>query len=43
MNKRIIQKERKITVKLIENEKVHNHKLAEFFARRINERGIEKS
>lgn len=31
--------ERKITVRLIETEKIHNHRLAEYFARKFNERG----
>ena len=37
-----MRNERKIIVKLIESDKVHNHRLiAEFFAKRINERGID--
>ena len=34
-------KERKITVKLIEQEYINNHRLAEYFARKYNERGIK--
>lgn len=33
--------ERKVIVKLIENEKIHNHRLAEYFANKFNERGIK--
>ena len=37
-----MRNERKVIVQLIESDKVHNHRLiAEFFAKRINERGIE--
>ena len=37
-----MRNERKIIVKLIESDKVHNNRLiAEFFAKRINERGID--
>ena len=32
--------ERKVVVKLIETEKIHNARLAEYFANRIKERGI---
>lgn len=36
-----MRNERKVIVRLIESDKVHNHRLlAEFFAKRINERGI---
>lgn len=35
-----MRNERKITVKLIESERIHNHRLVEYFARRINERGL---
>lgn len=36
-----MRNERKMIVRLIESEKVHNHRLiAEYFAKRINERGI---
>lgn len=34
--------ERKVIVRLIESDKVHNHRLlAEFFAKKINERGVK--
>ena len=33
--------ERKVVVKLIESEKIHNHRLAEYFARKFNEREYE--
>ena len=42
MNKRRVQKERKITVEFIKNGKIHNRKLVEIFTRKINEKGIEK-
>lgn len=33
--------QRKVVVKLIDSEKVHNHRLlAEYFAKKYNERGI---
>ena len=32
---------REIVVNLIESEKIHNHRLAEYFARKFNERGIK--
>lgn len=36
-----MRNERKIIVRLIDSDKVHNHRLiAEFFAKKINERGI---
>lgn len=36
-----MRNERKIIVRLIDIDKVHNHRLiAEFFAKKINERGI---
>lgn len=38
-----MKKERKIVVKLIEKDNIHNHRLVEFFARRISERGIGQS
>ena len=38
-----MRNERKVVVKLIESEKIHNHRLiAEFFAKKFNERGIER-
>ena len=33
--------ERKITVRLIETDQIHNHRLAEYFARKFNERGMK--
>jgi hypothetical protein len=37
-----MRNERKIIVRLIESDKVHNHRLlAEFFANKIKERGVE--
>lgn len=37
-----MRNERKIIVRLIESEKVHNSRLlAEFFAKKINERGVD--
>lgn len=36
-----MRNERNVIVRLIESDKVHNHRLiAEFFAKKINERGI---
>ena len=32
---------RKIVVKLIESDKVHNQRLAEYFAQKFNERGLK--
>ena len=37
-----MRNERKVIVKLVEGENVHNHRLVEFFAKKINERGIGK-
>lgn len=37
-----MQKERKTIVKLIDNNKIYNHKLVEFFAKRISEKGIDR-
>ena len=36
-----MRNERKIVVKMIESEKIHNHRLAEYFARKFNERGMK--
>ena len=36
-----MRKERKIVVKLIESERIHNHRLVEYFAKKFNERNIE--
>ena len=37
-----MKNERKVVVRLIDSDKVHNHRLlAEFFAKRINERGVK--
>lgn len=36
-----MQKEREITIKLIQNNKINNHRLAEFFARKYSEKEIE--
>lgn len=36
-----MRNDRKVVVKLIESDKVHNHRLlAEYFAKKFNERGI---
>lgn len=36
-----MRNERKVVVRLIDSDKVHNHRLlAEFFAKKINERGV---
>lgn len=34
--------ERKITIKLIENNKINNHRLINFFAKKYSEKYIEK-
>lgn len=37
-----MRNERKVVVKLIESEKIHNHRLlAEYFARKFNERNVK--
>lgn len=36
------RKERKITIKIIKNNKINNHRLADFFARKYNEENIMK-
>lgn len=37
-----MRNERKVVVKLIESERIHNYRLlAEFFAKKFNERGVE--
>lgn len=36
-----MRNERKMIVRLIDSDKVHNHRLVEFFAKKINERGIK--
>lgn len=37
-----MRNERKVVVQLVQSEKVHNQRLlAEFFAKKINERGID--
>ena len=37
-----MRSERKVVVRLVESEKVHNHRLlAEYFARKFNERKFE--
>lgn len=37
-----MRKERKITIKVIENSKINYRRLAEFFARKYSEKNIEK-
>lgn len=37
-----MRKEREITIKVIEKNKINHHKLVEFFARKFNEKDIEK-
>lgn len=37
-----MRKEREITIKVIENKKINNHRLAEFFARKYSEKDTEK-
>ena len=32
---------RKVVVNLIETEKIHNHRLAEYFANKYKERGLQ--
>lgn len=32
---------RKIVVNLVETEKIHNHRLVEYFARKFNERSLK--
>lgn len=37
-----MRNERKVVVKLIESERIHNHRLlAEFFAKKFNERNMK--
>lgn len=36
-----MRNERKMIVRLIDSDKVHNHRLAEFFTKKINERGVK--
>lgn len=36
-----MRSERKVIVKLIESEKIHNHRLAEYFANKFQERGMK--
>lgn len=36
-----MRNERKMIVRLIDSDKIHNHRLAELFAKKINERGIK--
>lgn len=37
-----MRNERKMIVRLIDSDKIHNHRLiAEFFAKKINERGVK--
>lgn len=36
-----MQSKRKVVVKLIQNEQVHNARLIEYFANRVKERGVE--
>lgn len=36
-----MRKERKVVVKLIECERIHNHRLAEYFARKYAERKMK--
>ena len=38
-----MRKERKITIKVIENKKIHINRLVEFFARKYSEKNIKKS
>ena len=38
-----MRKEREITIKVIEDKKINNRRLAEFFARKYSERDIKKS
>lgn len=38
-----MRKERKITVKIIENKKINTNRLAEFFARKYSEKNVKKS
>lgn len=35
-----MRNERKVVVRLIESEKIHNHRLAEYFAKKFDERNI---
>ena len=35
-----MKKERKIVVELIKKDNIHNHRLVEFFVKRISEKGI---
>lgn len=37
-----MRSKRKVVVKLIESERIHNHRLAEYFAKKFNEREVEK-
>ena len=37
-----MRKERSITIKVIENNKINTHRLAEFFARKYSEKNIKK-
>lgn len=37
-----MQKERDITIKLIQDKKINNHRLAEFFARKYGEKYIKE-
>lgn len=39
MSKRTIQEDRKVAIKLVNNGEIHNHRLVEFFTRRISEKG----
>ena len=38
-----MQKERKITIKVIENNKINIRKLAEFFARKYSEKNMKET
>ena len=38
-----MRKEREITIKVIQNKNINNHRLAEFFASKYSEKNIKKS
>lgn len=36
-----MRSKRKVVVQLVESEQIHNHRLAEYFARKFNERNMK--
>ena len=38
-----MRNKRKVVINLIESENIHNQRLAEYFARKISERGLNRA